>query len=94
MGGLEPSGSPWREKKTKPNVFIATPEKKYAPWAFSFSKKKETLTLDQRNASENPRELSSVFSDFQFGMNFSFVNRLFYEHSKSGIDETTQSNMI
>ena len=43
------SGAFWgaleRKKKRKPNVFIATPEKKYAQWAFSFSKKKETLTL-------------------------------------------------
>ena len=45
MRGLEPSGSRRREKKRKPNVLIATPEKKYAQWAFSFSKKKETLTL-------------------------------------------------
>ena len=38
-------GTPGEKKKRKPNVPIATSEKKYAPWAFSFSRKKETLTL-------------------------------------------------
>ena len=37
---------PGRRKNVRSNkVSIATPEKKYAQWAFSFSKKKETLTL-------------------------------------------------
>ena len=40
MGGLEPSGGPWREKKRKPNVFIATPEKKIRPMGVFFFKEK------------------------------------------------------
>ena len=44
MGGLEPSGSPWREKKRKPNVFIAALKKKPRRAAFFFNKK-ETLLL-------------------------------------------------
>ena len=35
----------WRKNVRSNKVSIATPEKKYAQWAFSFSKKKETLTL-------------------------------------------------
>ena len=64
MGGLEPFRSPWREKKRKPNVPIATSEKKRPVGVFFFKEKRdfdfERFDDNQENANVLDEQTTAV----------------------------------